>query len=105
MEGLNAFLASAGIGAGAMAILNTVVSHFLKKNDKEKEEIADMREALKLLMQDKVRYLGEKFIEEEKISLWNKETLDAMHKSYKKLGGNGKLDTVMREVDKLPIGE
>ncbi len=105
MKELISFLASAGIGAGAMQIINTVITHKMKKNDKEDERITALTEANKLLMQDKVRYLGGKFIEEKKISLENKEMLDAMHKSYKKLGGNGKLDTVMHEVEKLPIEE
>ena len=103
MEGLNAFLASAGIGAGAMQIINTVITHRMKKNDKEDERITALTEAQKLIMQDKVRYLGSKFIEEKKISLENKEMLDAMHKAYQALGGNGHLDTVMAEVEKLPI--
>ena len=105
MEGLNAFLASAGIGAGTMQIFNTIITHRMKKNDKEDERITALTESQKLLMQDRVRYLGSKFIEEKKISLDDKEMLQAMHKSYQNLGGNGHLDTVMREVDKLPIGE
>ena len=104
MESLNNFL-SAGIGAGVMAIANTFFNHWLKKNDKEDERIAALTESQKLLMQDRVRYLGSKFIEEKKISLEDKEMLQAMHKAYQALGGNGHLDTVMREVDKLPIGE
>ena len=104
MEALNSFL-SAGIGAGFMAIVNTIISHRLKKNDKEDERMVALTEAQKLLMQDKVRYLGSKFIEEKKISLENKEMLQAMHKAYQNLGGNGHLDTVMAEVDKLPIEE
>ena len=104
MDSLNNFL-SAGIGAGAMAILNTIINHVLKKNDKEDEKITALTEAQKLLMQDKVRYLGSKFITEGKISLENKEMLKEMHKAYQALGGNGHLDTVMAEVDKLPIEE
>ena len=104
MEALNSFL-SAGIGAGFMAIVNTIISHRLKKNDKEDERMVALTEAQKLLMQDKVRYLGSKFIEEKKISLENKEMLQAMHKAYQNLGGNGHLDTVMDEVDRLPIGD
>ena len=96
---------SAGVGAGIMQIINTVITHRIKKNDKEDERISALTESQKLLMQDRVRYLGSKFIEEKKISLEDKEMLQAMHKAYQALGGNGHLDTVMREVDKLPIGE
>ena len=98
-------LLSAGIGAGIMQIINTVITHRMKKNDKEDERMAALTEAQKLLMQDKVRYLGGKFIAEGKISLENKEVLKEMHKAYQALGGNGHLDTVMAEVDKLPIEE
>ena len=104
MDSLNNFL-SAGIGAGLMAVVNTFVNHWLKKNAKEDERIAALTEAQKLLMQDKVRYLGSKFIAEGKISLENKEMLKEMHKAYQGLGGNGHLDTVMAEVEKLPIEE
>ena len=104
MEAFNTFL-SAGIGAGFMAIVNTVITHKMKRNDKEDERIVALTEANKLLMQDRVRYLGSKFIEEKKISLEDKEMLQAMHKSYQNLGGNGHLDTVMKEVDRQPIGE
>lgn len=105
MKELLSFLASAGIGAGAMQIINTIITHKMKKNDKEDERMAALTEAQKLLMQDKVRYLGGKFIAEGKISLENKEVLKEMHKAYQALGGNGHLDTVMAEVDKLPIEE
>ena len=57
MEAFNAFL-SAGIGAGFMAIVNNIITHKMKKNDKEDERMAALTEAQKLLMQDKVRYLG-----------------------------------------------
>ena len=49
---------SAGVGAGIMQIINTVITHRMKKNDKEDERMAALTEAQKLLMQDKVRYLG-----------------------------------------------
>ncbi len=104
MEELNMLL-SAGIGAGIMQIINTVITHKMKKNDKEDERITALIEAQKLIMQGKVDYLGRKFIAEGEISLSDKEMLHAMHKAYKNLGGNGHLDTVMAEVEKLPIEE
>ena len=104
MEAIDILL-SAGVGAGIMKIADTIINHWLKKNDKEDAKIAALIEAQKLIMQGKVDYLGSKFIAEGKISLRNKEMLRDMHKAYKNLGGNGHLDTIMREVDKLPIGE
>lgn len=59
--------------------------------------------ALKVLMIDRVRYLGNRYIHEGSISLTDKETLQDMHRAYKALGGNGHLNTVMKEIDDLPI--
>ena len=52
---------------------------------------------------DKIRYLGLCYIGSNGISLEEKETLQEMHDAYESLGGNGHLDTVMDEVDRLPV--
>lgn len=69
----------------------------------EKETLFAVREGLKVLMVDRVRYLGKHYITDNGIQLEDKETLDEMYAAYKKLGGNGHLDTVMKEVGRLPI--
>ena len=37
------------------------------------------------------------------ISLSDKETIKDMHSAYKALGGNGHLNTIMEEVEDLPL--
>ena len=93
----------AGIGAGAMSILQAWLTRKWAKSDKDESKLDAVVTAQKLIMLDRVRYLGKKYISEKEISLEDKETLTEMHKAYKALGGNGHLDTVMEEVERLPI--
>lgn len=58
---------------------------------------------LKVLTVDRVRYLGRSYINAHSISLEDKENLEDMYRAYKALGGNGHLETVMHEVEQLPI--
>ena len=90
--------------------LSTVVMTILKRHwdKKDKKEQGDPRidalvTAQKVTMIDRVRYLGGKYIDNGQISLDDKENLKDMHDAYKALGGNGHLDTVMEEVEKLPV--
>lgn len=95
----------AGIGAGAMSILQAWLARKWAKDDKDDSKLDAVVTAQKLIMLDRVRFLGKKYISEKEISLEDKETLKDMHKAYKALGGNGHLDTVMEEVERLPIAE
>ena len=54
-------------------------------------------------MIDRVRYLGGEYIARQEITLEDKENLRDMYAAYKALGGNGHLETVMAEVDRLPV--
>lgn len=99
---------SAGVGAGLMGILQLYLQRKWKKEDAEKIDpklVRALVEAQKVTMVDRVRYLGGKYIQTGEISLEEKETIHEMHAAYRALGGNGHLDTVMDEVDKLPVVE
>ena len=95
----------AGVGAGAMSILQAWLTRRWAKSDKDESKLDAVVTAQKLIMLDRVRYLGKKYISEREIALEDKETLVDMHKAYKALGGNGHLDTVMEEVERLPIAK
>lgn len=58
---------------------------------------------LKVLTVDRVRYLGRSYINAYSISLEDKENLQDMYRAYKSLGGNGHLETVMAEIERLPV--
>ncbi len=105
-------LISAVTGSGVTAIILALLQRHWAKQDRENSRDDAMQgrldaivDALKVLMIDRVRWLGARYIADKQISLVNKENLKDMHKAYKALGGNGHLDTVMKEIDELPIGK
>ena len=102
MEFLQTLL-SGSVGAGIMAIIVAALQRRWKKKDDKDDAIKALVNAQKVMMVDRVRYLGAKAVERGEITLDEKENLHDMYASYKSLGGNGHLETVMKEVDKLPI--
>ena len=53
---------------------------------------------------DKIMYLGMKYVERGYITRSEYENLvEYLYKPYKKMGGNGVAERLMREVDKLEI--
>ena len=93
----------AGIGSGVMAIVLAALQRKWAKADKKDERIDALVNAQKVMMIDRVKWLGNQYIKAKEITLSDKDTLVDMHKAYKALGGNGHLDVVMKEVDKLPV--
>ena len=102
MEFLGTLL-SGSIGAGLMAILSAALQRHWHKKDKGSENIKALVSAQKVLMIDRVRYLGSRYIQHGQITLEDKENLNDMYAAYKALGGNGHLETVMKEVGRLPV--
>lgn len=106
------------IGSGATASLVTFLTDVIKRRWKKKddavkitpERIAEIERKIDALVTcqkvfaiDKIRYLGLCYMGSGGVTLEEKETLHEMHDAYEALGGNGHLDTVMDEVDKLQV--
>lgn len=94
-------LGSSGVTGLGLAILNRK----WKKQDKDEEELAAIKEVLKALSIDRINYLGSCYIYEKKIRLEDKENIHRLYDAAKGVGLNGDCDTVIKEVDKLPIKE
>ena len=94
-----AVLGSSGVSTVVVALLQR---HWQKK-DREDTRIDALVSAQQTLMIDRVRHLGQKYIEAGRIALPEKENIHAMYKAYKALGGNGHLETVMSEIDRLDV--
>ena len=92
-------LGSSGFSAIVVALLNR---HWMKK-DREDDKLNALAAAQKVLMIDRVRSLGRRYVDAGGITLEDKENIQEMHRTYKALGGNGHLDTIMDEVERLPI--
>lgn len=92
-------VAGAVTGSGVTAVILALLQRKWNKDDKKDA----MVEALKVLMVDRVRYLGQCYVTQGEITLADKETLEEMHRAYKALGGNGHLEIIMDEVEGLPL--
>ena len=97
-EILNIALACLG-SSGLTAIILAILDRRWSKQDKQDAVVA----GLKVLTVDRVRYLGRCYIKDQRITLEDKENLEDMYRAYKALGGNGHLETVMDEVERLPV--
>lgn len=61
-------------------------------------------EAIKYILYDRIRYLGQAYIDAGEIDFDDRRILNDMHRSYHSgLGGNGDLDVLMREVNNLRL--
>lgn len=94
-----AVIGSSGVASVVVACLQR---HWSKK-DKEDGRIDALVAAQKVMMVDRVTYLGRGYIKQGYIELSDKKTLREMHTAYKALGGNGDLTTVMDEVNRLEV--
>lgn len=94
-----AVLGSTGVSSIVVALLQR---HWSKR-DREDSRIDALVTAQQVLMIDRVRHLGRDYIEQGYIALPDKENLIAMYSAYKALGGNGHLETVMSEVNRLEV--
>lgn len=69
-----------------------------------KDSDAAQSEALKLMLLDRVLYLGKGYIEKGEISYDDRRRFHAMHNCYHAgLGGNGDADLIVEGVDALPL--
>lgn len=63
-------------------------------------------EAIRYILYDRIRYLGQAYIAEKEVDFDDRRILRDMHSSYHNgLGGNGDLDKLMEAVDALPLKE
>ena len=94
---------SGGVGSGIVSIILAFLQRKWAKEDKNDKRIDALVDAQKVLMIDRVKHLGKHYLEIGEISFDDKENVLEMYKAYKALGGNGHLDTIMNEVDKLKV--
>ena len=94
---------SCGAWSGVMTIILAAIQRRWKKTDDKDGALKALVDAQKVVMVDRVRYLGRSYIRRGEVTLEDKETLQEMYIAYKALGGNGHLTTIMAEVEKLPV--
>lgn len=100
------------LGGSALSALITQVGNYISDRRKRKDTVEDrtedkdaaLKQGIKLLLADKIQYLGLRYIEEGEVTFSNKKMLNEMHSVYHSgLGGNGDFDDLMEEFNELPI--
>lgn len=101
--------------AGLSAIIGGVITQIgegirqkrkrkFDKDDGQNKDVMALKTGLKWVLYDRIRYMGQHYINEGEVDFDDRRILNEMHKSYHEgLGGNGDLDTLMSEVNKLPL--
>lgn len=68
------------------------------------KDITSLRTGERVILHDRIKFLGKSFIEDKEVDLDDRQDLVDMHSVYhNELGGNGNLNSLMEEVMKLPI--
>lgn len=75
-----------------------------KRMENLEKQMAAQSEALKLILLDRILYLGQGYIDKGEISYDDRRRFHAMHDCYHTgLGGNGDADLIVEGVDELPL--
>lgn len=89
------------IGSG---VLNTLLSHFITQREKKKDYESGVKEALRLIMKDRLRFLCMHYVQQGWIYEDELEDITSMYQCYHNdLNGNGFLDKQMDRVNNLEI--
>lgn len=100
------------LGGSAVAALINQLGEYIRARKtheettetKEDEDIKALKEAMKFLLLDRIKYLGQTYIKAQEIDFDDRRILHAMHNIYhNSLDGNGDLDALMDQVNKLPL--
>lgn len=97
---------SAAIVSGTVQLILWRWNRRAAKEDVETKSEKQIKNALKMILYDRIKYLGRKYLDNGFISLEDLEDLLQMHKIYHDdLGGNGFLDNIMNQVKQLPLNK
>lgn len=99
------------LGGSAVAALINQVGQYLRDRKtheettekKDDEDIQSLKEAMRLLLMDRIRCLCEIYLRAGEIGFHDLKILHQMHDIYHKLGGNGDLNSLLEQVEELPL--
>lgn len=125
MEVLGYLLTGAAAAAVIKLIDNVILWHLNRKASKEdkseqraeaakagedkwkkdtEDSINGLKDGLRIIMLDRIRYLGQRYLKDGEIDFDDRRYLNEMHQVYhNSLGGNGDLNALMGDVNDLPL--
>lgn len=100
------------LGGSALAALINQIGEYVRQrrkhkdatDDKEDSDMKALKEGMKYVLYDRIRWLGQAYIAKGEVDFDDRRVLHSMHNVYHNLlGGNGDLDSLMQEVNELPL--
>ena len=104
-----------GVGAAAITLRDHVIQWGLKRGEgrragaarvetEQEKKINGLQAGLRVVLLDRIQYLGQCYLADGEISFDDRRRLHRMHDAYHTgLNGNGDLDVIMAQVDRLPL--
>jgi AAA15 family ATPase/GTPase len=84
-------------------VVTGCLGYFVAKIKGYKEKDTRQEEALKCLLRSNITSKYYVYSELKEIPYYEKENIDKMFEQYKMMGGNSYVDTIVREINQLPI--
>lgn len=84
-------------------IITGVLGYFVGKVKEYKKKDTRQEEALKCLLRSNITSKCYVYSEMGEIPYYEKENIDKMFEQYKNMGGNSYVDTIVKEINQLPI--
>lgn len=100
---MNDSIVLAIISSGA---LSTLISALFSLWQNRRKKADGVRDGVRMILYDRVKFLGKKYIERGYVTTEELEDITTMHDIYhdpEGLNGNGFLDALMNNVSKLPL--
>ena len=84
-------------------VVTGLLGYFVAKIKGYKEKETRQEETLKCLLRSNITSKYYVYSELKEIPYYEKENIDKMFEQYKKMGGNSYVDTIVREINSLPL--
>ena len=84
-------------------VVTGLLGYFVAKIKSYKEKDTRQEEALKCLLRSNITSKYYVYNELKEIPYYEKENIDYMFEQYKMMGGNSYVETIVREINQLPI--
>lgn len=84
-------------------VITGLLGYFTAKVKSYKEKDSRQEEALKCLLRSSITSKYYVYSEMKEIPYYEKENIDRMFEQYRKMGGNSYVDTIVKEINALPI--
>ena len=88
---------------GVLGYLTAKVKGYKEKAKMQEQKDIQQQNALMCLLRSNITSKYYVYKELGAIPYYEKENIDKMHEQYKKMGGNSYVDTIVEELNQLPI--